>query len=54
MFKVPFLISITPANDEIPITSVENVTCDEGNMKIISLDVEDLDMPKDEVFREWF
>jgi len=49
VYQVPFLISITPTNDEEPIISVANVTCNEGFMKVLTLDVVDLDRPKDEV-----
>ncbi|XP_076812238.1 FRAS1-related extracellular matrix protein 1-like isoform X1 [Clavelina lepadiformis] len=47
--EVPFLISITPQNDEEPIISVENVTCEEGHMRTLQLSIEDLDQPEDEV-----
>nr|XP_018668634.1 FRAS1-related extracellular matrix protein 1 isoform X2 [Ciona intestinalis] len=47
--QVPFLVSITPMNDEEPVFRVENITCSEGNMSPMTLIVDDMDIPHDNV-----
>uniref|UniRef100_H2YA41 C-type lectin domain-containing protein n=1 Tax=Ciona savignyi TaxID=51511 RepID=H2YA41_CIOSA len=47
--QVPFLISITPMNDEAPVLIVQNITCNEGEMAPLTLVVDDMDSPHDHV-----
>ena len=43
------MIAINPENDEEPTVTIANVTCNEGDMEPLTIVIDDLDVPHDNV-----